>query len=79
MTVQSNYVIPIATLSDWPRKILCRCFNQRGNKNHNQLNLVNGSFSHSLSKLQVSAGTSDWFVVLFAPDVISWNNRAVFK
>ena len=34
----------------------------------------NWNFSHSLSKWQVSAGTSDWFIVLFAPVVISWNN-----
>ena len=44
MTLKSNYVIQIATLSGWPRKILCRCFNQRGHQNHNQLNLLTGIF-----------------------------------
>ena len=31
-------------------------------------------FSRALSNLQAIAGNSDWFIVLFAPDVISRSN-----
>ena len=39
-------------------------------QNQHQSHLVRGDVSRALSKLQVIAGNSDWFIVLFAPVVI---------
>ena len=35
-------------------------------------------FSHALSKSQVIARNSDWFIALFAPVVIGWSNNFGF-
>ena len=69
MTVESNYAIAIATLSDWLKKF----FNQRESKPKPIAPCTCG-FSRALSELQVIARNYDWFIALPAPVVIGQSN-----
>ena len=60
MTVESNYVIAIATLSDWLKR-LAPVFQPRDS-------------SRAFSELQIIARNCDWFIALFAPAVIGRSN-----
>ena len=65
MTVKSNYVIAIATLSDW-------LFNLREAK-PKPIPPCMCDFSRALIELQVIGRNCDWFIALFAPVVIGWS------
>ena len=65
MTVESHYVVAIATLCDW-LKISRQFLNQSSYEKQNQ--------NRALSKLQVIAGNSDWFIAPLAPAVIGRSN-----
>ena len=69
MTVESNYVIAIATLSDWLKR-LAPVFQPRRSKTKTNRHLVHVIFSRALSELQVIARSCDWFIALSAPVVI---------
>ena len=58
MTVESNYVIAIATLSDWLKRV-APVFQPMRSKT---------------SELQVIARNCDWFIALFVPVVIGRSN-----
>ena len=77
MTVESNYVIAIATLSDWLKRRASFSTNEK--QNQNQSHLVRVNFSRALGELQVIARNSDWFIALFAPVVIGWRNCFGFE
>ena len=66
MTVEGDYAIAIAALSDW-LKISRQFFNQWEAK---PIAPCSRDFFRTLSKLQVIARNSDWFIALFAPVVI---------
>ena len=70
MTVESNYVIAIATLSDWPKR-LAPLFQESKPK---PIAPRTRDFSRALSKLQAIARNCDWFIALPAPVVIGWIN-----
>ena len=58
MTVESNYVIAIATLSDWLKRLVP----------------VFQPMRKASSELQVIARNCDWFIMLAAPVVIGWSS-----
>ena len=68
MTVESNYVIAIATLSDWLKRLASNFRPIRSKTKTNRTMYT--SFSRALSELQVIARNCDWFIALFAPAVI---------
>ena len=68
MTVESDYAIAIAALSDW-LKISRQFFNQWEAK-PKPIAPCSRDFFRTLSKLQVIARNSDWFIALFASVVI---------
>ena len=72
MTVESNYVIAIATLSDW-LKDSHQFFNQWEAK-PKPIAPCMRDFSRALSELQVIAKNCDWFIALSAPVVIGRSN-----
>ena len=72
MTVESNYAIAIATLSDWlkrlapvfqPIKVQPKPIAPRAR-----------DFSRALSELRIIARNCDWFIVRLVPVVIGRNN-----
>ena len=65
MTVESNYVIAIATLNDWLKR-LAPVFQP--------IAPCTRDFSRALSELQVIARNCDWFIALFVPVVIGRSN-----
>ena len=67
MTVESNYVIAIATLSDWVKRV-APVFQPMKSKPCTR------DFSRALSELQIIARNCDWFIVLFVPVVIGRSN-----
>ena len=71
MTVETNYAI--ATLNDIYLKSLASVFNQR-EAQPKPIALRKHDFSRALSKLQVYARNSDWFIAMFAPVVIGRSN-----
>ena len=77
MTVDSNYMTVIATLSDW-LKIIAPVFSPIGSKTKTNCNLY-ARFLPPLSKLHATARNSDWFMVLFAPGVIGRSNDSHLK
>ena len=72
MTVESNYVIAIATLSDWPKR-LAPVFQPMRSKTKT-IRTMYTSFFPRFEELQVIARNSDWFIALFAPVVIGRSN-----
>ena len=72
MTVESNYVIVIATLSDWLKR-LEPVFQPMRSK-PKPIALCTRDFSRGLSKLHVIARNFDWFIALSAPVVIGRSN-----
>ena len=68
MTIESNYVIAIATLSDW-FKNLVTVFQPMKRKTKTKRD-----FSRALSKLHGIVMNFDWFTALFAPAVIGRSN-----
>ena len=73
MTVESNYVIAIATRSDWLIKESRQFFNQWEAK-PKPIAPCTRDFSRASSELQVIARNCDWFMALFAPAVIGGSN-----
>ena len=71
MTVESNYVIAIDTLSDWLKR-LAPVFQPTRSKPEPIAPRMR-DFSRAMSELQVIARNCDWFI-LFAPVVIGWRN-----
>ena len=72
MTVESNYVIAIATLSDWLKRLAPAFQPMRIETKTNRT--MYADFSRALSELQVTAGNGDWFIALPAPVVIGRSN-----
>ena len=72
MTVETNYFIAIATLSDWLKR-LAPGFNQREAK-PKPIAPCTRDFSRSLSELQVIARNCYWFIALSALVVIGRSN-----
>ena len=71
MTVESNYVIAIATLSDWLKR-LAPVFPPTAKSK--PFAPCTRDFSRALSELQVIARNCDWFIALSAPIVIGRSN-----
>ena len=67
MTVESYYVIAIATLADWLKR-LAPVFQPK------PIAPCTRDFSRASSELQVIARNCDWFVALSAPVVIGPSN-----
>ena len=72
MTVESNYVIAIATLSDWLDR-LAPVFQPTRSKTK-PIAPCTSDFSRASSELQVIARNCDWFMTLFVPVVIGRSN-----
>ena len=72
MTVESNYVIAIATLSDWLKR-LAPVFNQREAK-PKPIAPCTRDFSRASGELQLIARNCDWLMELFVPVVIGRSN-----
>ena len=73
MTVESDYVIAIATLSDWLKR-LAPVFQPMRRKTKTNRTMYTRDFSRASGKLQVIASNSDWFMELFVPVVIGRSN-----
>ena len=75
MTVESNYVIAIATLNDWLKR-LAPVFQPTEEANPKLIAPFTRDFSRALSdlKFQITARNCDWFIALFAPVVIGQSN-----
>ena len=73
MTVKSNYVIAIATLSDWLKESLAS-FSTNEKQNQNQSHHVRVIFSRASRELQVIARNCNWFIALFVSVVIGRSN-----
>ena len=73
MTVESNYVIAIATLSYWLKR-LAPVFQPMRSKTKTNRTICTRDFSPTLSELQVIARNCDWFISLAAPVVIGRGN-----
>ena len=79
MTVEGNYVIGIATLSDWLKRLV-PVFRPMRSKIKTKTNRTRTrDFSRALSQLQVIAGNCDWFIALSTPVVIGRNNFFGFR
>ena len=76
MTVESNYVIAIATLSGWLKR-LAPVFQPMRIKTR-PIAPCTRDFSRALSELQIFAWNCDWFIALLAPVVIGRSNCFVF-
>ena len=71
MTVESNNVIAIDTLSDWFKRLApVFQFPTNEKQNQNQSHHVRVIFFRTLSELHVIARNCDWFISLAAPVVI---------
>ena len=68
MTVQSNYVIVIATLNDWLKR-LAPVFQPL-----EPIAPCTRDFSRALSKFQIIARNCDWLIALFVSVVIGRSN-----
>ena len=75
MAVESNYMIAIAMLSDWLKR-LAPVFqpNECSEAKPKPIAPCTHDFSHALSDFQVIARNCDWFIALSAPVVIDWSN-----
>ena len=65
MTVESNYVIVIATLSDWLER-LAPVFQPMRIKTKTNRTMY-ADFCPAFSELQVITRNCDWFIALFVP------------
>ena len=72
MTVESNFVIAIATLSDWLKR-LAPVFQPMRIKTK-PIAPWKRDFSRALSELQIIGRNCDWFILLPAPVVIGRSN-----
>ena len=72
MTVESNYVIAIATLSDWLKRVAPVFQPMRSKTKTNRTTYAR--FSRASRELQVIARNFDWFIALFVPVVIGRSN-----
>ena len=72
MTVESDYVIAIATLSDWLKR-LAPVF-QRMRRKTKSIAPCTRDFSRTSGEFQVIARNCDWFMELFVPVVIGRSN-----
>ena len=72
MTVESNYVIAIAKLSGWLKR-LAPVF-QPMKRKPKPIAPCTRDFSRALSELQIIARNCDWFIALFVPVVIGRSN-----
>ena len=72
MTVESNYVIEIATLSDWLKRF-APVFNQ-WKATPKPIVPCTRDFFRASSELQVIARNCDWFIALPVPVVIGRSN-----
>ena len=72
MTVESNYVIAIAALSDWLKR-LAPVFQPMRSK-PKPIAPCTRDFSRASSKLQLIARNCDWFIAPFVPVVIGRSN-----
>ena len=70
MTVESNYVIAIATLSDWLKRV-APVFQPTRSKT--KIAPCTRDFSRASSELQVIAKNCDWFITPFVPVLIGWS------
>ena len=70
MTVESNYVIAIATLSDWLKRVP-PVFQPMRSKTKTVPRTRD--FSRASGELHVIARNCDWFIALFVPIVIIIN------
>ena len=75
MTVESNYVIAIAALSDWLKR-LAPVFQPIRSKT--KTNRTMYDFSRALSELRIIARNCDWFIALPAPVVIGQSDSFGF-
>ena len=73
MTVESNYVIAIATLSDWLKRV-APVFQPMRSKTKTNRAMYTRDFSRASSEFQIIARNCDWFIVLFVPVVIGRSN-----
>ena len=69
MTVESNYAIAIATLTDWLKNI-APMFHPMRSKTR-----TTHTFARDLSKLRVIARNSDCLIALFSPVI---NGRSIY-
>ena len=76
MTVESNSVIAIATLSDWLKRP-APVFQPVRSKTK-AIAACTRDFSRALSELQLIARNCDWFIALTAPVLIGRSNRVGF-
>ena len=72
MTVESNYVIAFATLSDWLKR-LAPVFQPMRRKTKTNPPCTR-DFSRASSELQVIARNCEWLMELFVPVVIGRSN-----
>ena len=70
-TGESNYVIAIASFSDWLKNLMPVFIPVRSKTT---IVPCTCNFTHALSKLQVIARNFDWLIALFAPVVIGRSN-----
>ena len=73
MTVESNYMIAIAKLSDWLKR-LAPVFQLMRIKTKTNSALCTRDFSRASSELQVIARNCDRVIALFVPVVIGRSN-----
>ena len=74
MTVESNYVIAIATLCDWLKRVAPVFQPIRSKTKPKPIAPCTRDFSRALSEFQVIARNCDWFIALPAPVVIGPSN-----
>ena len=72
MTVESNYVIVIATISDWLKRLAPVFQSMRSKTKTNRP--CTRDFSRASSELQVIARNCDWFMELLVSVVIGRSN-----
>ena len=72
MTVESKHAVAIAALSDWLKNLM-PLFQPVRSKTETNRTCAH-DFSRAMSKFQVIARNSDWFIVRFASVVIGRSN-----
>ena len=77
MTVESNYVIAIATLGDWVKRLAPVFQPTEWEAKAKPIAPCTRDFSRASSELQVIARNCDWFIALPAPVVIGRSNCLV--